>query len=95
MADAQKAEGGAELSGRCSSWTEELSGVPQGSVLGLTLFLLFINDLDGAARLVSVLRKFADDSKLGQKAITEDRAALQEVLDKLCKWADRYLRHGV
>ena len=45
-----------------SKWGKILSGVPQGSVLGLCLFLLFVNDLPKVVN--SNISMFADDTKL-------------------------------
>jgi hypothetical protein len=80
------------LNGRSSSWKEVLSGVPQGSVLGPILFLIFINDLeDGTEGLVDIIRKFADDTKLGHKVGTQEaRENLQKALDALCAWSDKW-----
>ena len=76
------------VNGKLSSWQKVLSGVPQGSVLGPVLFLIFINDLDSAVTERQIIRKFADDTKLGQIIDSEaDRAELQGCLDRLCKWA--------
>jgi len=66
--------------------------VPQGSVLGPILFLIFINDLDSS--LVSSVFKFADDTKLVGKAnSTQDsiHVLLQRDLQQLIDWSDRWL----
>ena len=75
------------LNGECSNWEEVLSGVPQGSVLGPPLFTVFINDLDFAVKFIELLKKFADDTKLGQTATREGQEKLQRALDMLCEWA--------
>ena len=50
------------INGSFSSWTAILSGVPQGSVLGPLLFLLFINDL--SQWIKTNICMFADDTKI-------------------------------
>ena len=72
-----------------SKWSEVTSVVPQGSVLGPLLFLIYINDLDSG--IVSKLVKFADDTKIGGVASTGAAAkVIQNDLDSIQNWADTW-----
>ena len=66
-----------------------LEWVPQGSVLGPILFLVYINDLEeGVTRNIL---KFADDTKLFRK-VKEigDKQNLQDDIDNIVKWSEKW-----
>ena len=77
------------VDGEVSNRKSVLSGVPQGSVLGPILFLIYIDDLDES--ITSNVLKLADDTKLFRKVNTDgDKQHLQNDLDRLVKWSEKW-----
>ena len=73
-----------------SEWRDVTSGIPQGSVLGPVLFIIFINDLPDCVD--SVCKIFADDTKVYRAIKTQaDQSILQQDLIRLCEWCKQWL----
>ena len=72
-----------------SCWEQVTSGVPQGSVLGPLLFVVFIDDMPEVVDDDSLLIMFVDDAKLHREIKTiSDKEIEQEDCNKLSQWAD-------
>ena len=71
-----------------SNWKEVISGIPQGSVLGPILFVLFINDLPDEIKF-SICKLFADDCKL-YGAVNVGESGLQKDLSNMEKWSRQW-----
>ena len=78
------------IRGSFSKWVNITSGVPQGSVLGPILFIIFVNDMPDVVN--SMLLMFADDTKL-YRTITSvhDSNALQQDIDSVSAWGEQSL----
>ena len=73
-----------------SHWAEVLSGVPQGSVVGPLLFLIFVNDIPDLIR--TNVRMLADDTKIWTRIRNnEDSRILHEDLNSLTDWSEELL----
>lgn len=78
------------LEGETSDWLPVTSGVPQGSILGPLLFLLYINDMPLITHSTT-LALFADDAKCFKAIRSQDDAQqLQSDLDRLSTWSDTW-----
>ena len=79
----------AVINGAESKWVRVTSGVPQGSVLGPVLFLIYINDID--CTVDTIIKKFADDTKLYGRVRTEEQAlSIQSSLESVTKWGNEW-----
>ena len=75
------------MNGQLSSWADVNAGVPQGSILGHLLFLMYINDLSDGLKIECKL--FADDTSLFS-VVNDTNASgsdLNEDLEKIGIWA--------
>ena len=76
-----------------SEWVEVKSGVPQGSVLGPLLFVIYINGLPD--NLNTCCKMYADDTKLLARLrpgyLKEDASLLQQDIDRVHAWTETWL----
>ena len=77
------------VNGKESNWHKETSGIPQGSVLGPLLFVLYVNDLPDLTKSNTFL--FADDNIFRAITNKNDQDILQQDLSILEQWSDKWL----
>ena len=78
------------INGQCSESVPVSSGVPQGSVLGPSLFIYYINDLPSVCEALAKI--FADDTKSYNGIRTlDDCCKLQRTLNALQEWSAKWL----
>ena len=78
------------MNGQFSSWADVNADVPQGSILGPLLFLIYINDFSDG--LKSECKLFADDTSLLSVVndINTSSSDLNEDLEKTGNWAFKW-----
>ncbi len=79
------------VDGESSDPVEVSSGVPQGTVLGPLMFLMYINDIGQNLDSNTTIKLFADDALLFRNIETpNDQTALQKDLDTVVEWSNTW-----
>ena len=77
------------MNGESSEFKKVKHGIPQGSVLGLLLFVMFINDLPEQVNSECYL--FADDIKIFREIKgSDDHTTLQNDINTMLDWANKW-----
>lgn len=79
------------INGSLSTFRQVLSGIPQGTVLGPLLFIIFINDLPDICSKLCKLYLFADDAKI-YRIVSDysDAVSLQNCCQSVFSWSDKW-----
>lgn len=78
-----------KIEGKTSAWKPVSSGVPQGSVIGPLLFVIFINDMPDEVKH-NICKLFADDCKLYGTVEEDGAEKLQNDLRNLEAWSNQW-----
>jgi hypothetical protein len=80
------------INGKLSRWRNISSGIPQGSILGPILFIIYINGLVEKCVEGSEIYLYADDAKLFRYIESEEHCKkLQEDLNNVKNWSDEWM----